>query len=156
MKQKRLHNKLYDEEFSNNFDATDMNFHERPKGMGKNLGPIIRSATDDMLLGYYPNLNKKERVICEIIISARWDIGDTYYRAIVGKTIEEYGELFHDKEEVELTIRQLCEKGVLKISLWWQKFGHTVMCDSNSCERILLRPVKYLDFTKDGVLAIGL
>lgn len=67
-----------------------------------------------------------------------------------------YKKLFHNKEEVEATIEQLCKKGVLKIILWFLKFGHTLECDSNSCDRILLHPVKLLNFTKDEVLGEGL
>jgi hypothetical protein len=143
------------EDISNNFDPNDMNLHKRLKGLGKNLSVTIPSTKDEMLLGHYPYLTNKELVICEMIISARWDIGDTFYNAIVEKTIEVHKKLFHNNEEVEATIEQLCKKGVLKNILWFLKFGHTVECDSNSWDRILLHPVKLLNFTKDEVLGEG-
>ncbi len=89
------------------------------------------------------------------LFSARWDIGNPYYNAIVGKTVEVHSEFFQNEEEVELTIRQLCEKGVVKSYLWFQKYGHTVNCDSVNCGRIRIRPIKLLDFTKDDVLYEG-
>jgi hypothetical protein len=139
------------EDMRNN-DPNNMDFRERLKGLGKNMVPRINFAMAEMLLGYYPGLTMKELVICDMIISARWDIGNPYYNAIVGKTVEVHRELFHDKEEeVKLTIRQLCEKGVVKTILWFQTSGRTVYCDSVNCERILLHPVKLLMFTKDEV-----
>jgi hypothetical protein len=136
-------------------DPNNMSFHQRLKGLGKNLVPKINSAMAEMLLCYYPDLTMKELLICDTIIAARWDIGNPYYNAIVGKTVEVHSEFFQNKEEVELTIRQLCEKKVVKSYLRFQKYGHTVYCDSVNCERIRIRPIKLLDFTKDDVLYEG-
>ena len=87
-----------------------MDFHNRLQGLGKNLSVTIPSTEAEILLGHYPYLTNKELVICEMIISARWDIGDTFYYAIVEKTIEVHKKLFHNKEEVEATIEQALQK----------------------------------------------
>jgi hypothetical protein len=42
-----------------------------------------------------------------------WDNGDTYYDAVVSYAFENHKEVFSDENEVEYTIKNLIEKGVL-------------------------------------------
>lgn len=127
-----------------------MSFEDRLKNSVGDWGSKTDKSIQELFYGYYPDLTKKEFAICEMIISARWDLGETFYNAIIATTPLRHKDLFHDEEEVEVTVRQLCEKGVVKKTLWFLRFGGILGCDSNSCERKFLRPVKLLDL-KDEI-----
>ena len=112
-----------------------------------------------MLCDFYPELTKKELVICEMIICASWDIGDSYHNAIVENITLHYKDLFYNDEVVESTIRELSRKDIVKTKLYFLRRSYTLDCKRSSCkctECILLRPVKFLELLNDEVFCEGL
>ena len=116
------------------------------------LGITLDDLIYELFLGHYPDLNQKELVVCEMIVSALWDLGDTYYDAIVPTTFDYYKEVFSDEKEVECTIKNLIEKGVLKLKI---HFNTTSRCNHTRCSKCLLKPKKYIDFTNADILHEG-
>jgi hypothetical protein len=110
----------------------------------------------ELFLGHYPDLNQKELAVCEIIVSALWDIGHTYYSAIVPTTFDYYKEVFSDEKEVECTIKNMIEKGVLKLKIHFiYGFLPPPRCNHTRCSKWLLKPKKSIDFTNGDILREG-
>lgn len=115
----------------------------------------------ELFLGHYPDLNQKELIVCEVIVSAMWDLGDTYYDAIVSTIPHYYKEVFSDEKEVEYTIKNLIEKGILKLKIPFlpcKPPPGVPECSSTTnsgnrirCENWLLNPRKFIDFTNADI-----
>jgi hypothetical protein len=132
-----------------NFSISDNNFKERLKDSSEDWGSKIDKSVQDLLYGYYPELTEKQFTICDMIISALWDIGQPFYSAIVSTIAEKYKELFHGTDEVETVIKQLIEKGIVESKIHFIWFGFGFQCNKSSCKKGFLRPVRFLDLKND-------
>jgi hypothetical protein len=110
----------------------------------------------ELFLGHYPDLNQKELAVCDMIVSALWDIRDTYYDSVVTTTFEYHKEVFSDEKEVESTIKNMIERGVLKLNYFRYVF-RPPRCNHTSCSEWLLKPKKRktIDFTNGDILREG-
>jgi hypothetical protein len=106
----------------------------------------------ELFLGHYPDLNQKELAVCDMIVSALWDIRDTYYDSVVTTTFEYHKEVFSDEKEVESTIKNMIERGVLKLNYFRYVF-RPPRCNHTSCSEWLLKPKKRktINFTNEDI-----
>jgi hypothetical protein len=132
-----------------NLDNSNKNFEDRLKDSVGDWGSRIDKSIQELLYGYYPNLTEKQFVICDMIVSAIWDIGQPFYNAIVSTIAEKYKELFHGRGEVETAIQQLVEKGIVESKIHFIWFGFRIECNKSSCKKGFLRPVRLLDLKND-------
>jgi hypothetical protein len=118
----------------------------------KNVMFDADKALNELFLGHYPDLNQKELEVCETIVSALWDIRDTPYKSIVGTTFEYCKELFSDEKEVECTIKNMIERGILKLNYFTYVF-RPPRCNHSSCSEWLLKPKKWktINFTNEDI-----
>jgi len=133
-------------------DNGNKNFEDRLKDSAGDWGSKTDKSIQELLYGHYPDLTEKQFALCDMIVSALWDIGLPSYNAIVSTIAEKRKELFHNTDEVETVIKQLIEKEVVesKIHFIWFRYGTGIGCKETSCERRFLRPVRLLDL-KDEI-----
>lgn len=82
------------------------------KTMEDNNEKIIKEA----LMGYFPNLDKKEFAVCEMIVAAHHDLEGGRYSAIVVTAPINY-RIFRNEKDVEDTIKTLIEKRIVRARL---------------------------------------
>lgn len=57
-----------------NLDNSNKNFEDRLKDSVGDWGSETDKSIQELLYGHYPDLTEKQYVICEMIVSAIWDI----------------------------------------------------------------------------------
>jgi hypothetical protein len=73
-----------------------MSFEERLKDSAGDWGSKTDKSIRELLYGHYQDLTEKQFAICEMIVSAIWDIGQPFYNTIVPTITENYKDLFHN------------------------------------------------------------
>ena len=66
------------------------------------------------MYGHFPDLNKKQYILCQVLASAYHDTDWGNYNYIVDVTTDYYREFFSGQKEVESTIQELIEKGIIE------------------------------------------
>ena len=132
-----------------NLDNGSKNFEDRLKDSAGDWGSKTDKSIQELLYGHYPDLTEKQFALCDMIVSAIWDIGLPFYNAIVLTIVEKRKELFHNTDEVETVIKQLIEKGIVESKIHFIWFGFWIECNPSSCKRGFLRPVRLLDLKND-------
>ena len=137
---------------SNAYSSTD--FEDRLKDAGSGIAYKNEMNIIELVKGHYPNLNEKQLLVCEMVISAYWDLGETLYNDVVWYAATDYKKLFADEREVDDTVKQLIQKGILTTKIYFLPFKPpegVPYCNPNTCERWLLRPKKFLDFSNHDI-----
>jgi hypothetical protein len=119
----------------------------------------VQKSQFELFLGHYPDLNQKELIVCHMVIATMWDFVDTYYDAIVSTTFDYYNEVFSDEKEVEYTIKNLIEKGVLKSKIYFLHakpppdvpYCGSTIGDDVICQKRVLQPRKFIDFANADI-----
>jgi hypothetical protein len=123
-----------------------------------NMVNEIDKSFIEMLLGYHPQLNQKEMAVCLAMCYTIWDLKSTLHNAVVEYSMNvgrepsmRLGgkELFMTEKEVEDTIRQLIEKGVLKNKYSYTVNGLSIACRSPLCPKAFYHLVKMYHFVKE-------
>lgn len=69
----------------------------------------------EFLYGHFPDLNEKEYIICHILASAYHDIDWGNYNYVIDVATHYYHEIFKDQKDIESTIQELVDKGIIQI-----------------------------------------
>jgi cytochrome c1 len=138
---------------NNNFNHDNLDIEDRLQLSADNMGAKIPESYYEMLHGYYPDLNQKEMAVCLATCYVISDLnGYTNYDAIVEYSMNDGGrELFVDEKTVEDTIKQLIEKGILKIEYSYTVNKISRICKSRLCLRAFYHLVKLCDFVKEEI-----
>jgi hypothetical protein len=82
----------------------------------KHLPPTLpiknEGKLDECLLYYFPNLSEKELIVCGMIVNACCDEAVGSY-GMIASTTAEYHKIFQDEKEVEATIGELIQRGIV-------------------------------------------
>ena len=143
----------------NNSSPNPSNLHleDRFNLVAGNMVNEIDKSFIEMLLGYHPQLNQKEMAVCLAMCYTIWDLRSTKADAIMEYSMNVGREpsmrlggkdLFMTEKEVEDTIRQLIEKGVLKTTYSNTINGFSTTCRSPLCPKAFYHLVKVYDFVK--------
>jgi hypothetical protein len=143
----------------NNDSLTEMDFEDKLQAATIGLPYRIDKSEDELLAGHYPDLNQKELIVCNMVISTLWDLGDTYHDAVISYAFENHKKAFSDVKEVEQTIKNLIEKGVLKIKIHFLHarpppevpYCKPTISNPVICQKRVLQPRKFLDFTNADI-----
>jgi|GEM_PF-2257835 len=74
------------------------------------------TLNEELIMGTYPFLNRRQYVALRWIIQTLWDLNSTVadHEEIVLRLQHREKQLFPSKKTINRTIQELCEKGVLK------------------------------------------
>jgi hypothetical protein len=138
---------------NSNFNPYNLDFEDRLRLGTDGMWTKIDKSYVEMLLDYYPDLNQKEMAVCLAICDVIWDLnGNTEYNAVIEYSLkEERRELFVDEKAVEDTIKQLIEKGILKIEYSFTVNKISPICNSPLCPKAFYHLVKFCDFVKEEI-----
>lgn len=111
----------------------------------------IDKSLIEMILDHRPQLNQKEIAVCLAMCYTIWDLRNTKAHAVVEYSMNVGKELFSSEKEVEDTIRQLIEKGVLKTTYSYTINGLNITSCSPLCPKAFYHLVKVYHFVKEGL-----
>jgi predicted transcriptional regulator len=94
------------------------NFIARLKNL-QDTGELFKkwnAVTDELIMLTYPSISLRQCTVLRHIIEVIWDVGfsNASFNEVVFRLSISEKQLFHSRVSIAKTIRQLCEKGILK------------------------------------------
>jgi hypothetical protein len=86
----------------------------------KNIGVKVNRSLAELMYDNYPDLNHKEFVICRTVADTLWDLGGPAPYIEVQARVE---ELFEDVEEIEVVLKGLIQKGIVRLQTIDTQYG---------------------------------
>ena len=132
---------------------------EKDESVCNKIGYNTDGAIDQLLYGHYPNLNQKEKLVYEKVLSTVLYCDYNCYDSILSYTLTNPKKLFANEQEVESTINDLVEKRILKpkINFYHAKppegvpYCRSTVTNFVICEKMLLKPRNVLELSNMNV-----
>lgn len=120
-----------------------------------NMGWDIEKGRVELILGHYPDLDRKELCVCMGFCSAIWDSHfNTSYDVVIEYSINEgkrsnigvnQKPLFTKEQEVKEVIERLKANGIMRSSIGYTVNGFRGKCRSKICPKVFYHLVSYMN-----------
>ena len=132
----------------------DDEFLIKLRGTSREIFRMWNAVIDELLMGTFPSINLRQFAILRCMIHVIWDIGfsNAMYDEVVIRLFLHEKQLFPTKKSIAQSIRELCEKGIVKSTMsTFCTYGNDGKIIKSRRIRVLELPEKFKNETLNAM-----